>query len=746
MASPASTAVAAGPNDAPRPVARRRPVNDNPLVQRQKRPRPAPGIRPSAAAIAGGATAIAPRHASTSMPTPPTAPVAVVPAASASTATTTAAPVKQEEEVQWQEYKLTTTKASLMKDLRYHVMRMQSKRIVNPLDSQEFTRPIKLHRRDPRAPLQGAKEEAAANAVAAAHKAAEEEEKAKNQAEQDKKDADKAAALEKIAPYGGAQKQKKNAFQKKTQQVYKSNDAEKKLRYEEFFPWFIEDFDNKNTWVGQLESSLSKGVFAMFVLDDGAFKMVPIEKWYKFTEKNKFKTMTSEEAEVVMKQNAKPPRWLMNRTEEKERERRTLEENARATKKLFTRKGDRLPKAETDADDLDFDDDQFADDEEAPIMEGEEHENKEIENRIKKEQLSANFFDARGEREYEEEEKEKKKLEAVRRKHGKKVKKALMNREGNYTYETDSDADPYASTDDDSDDEEEEARKQEEAKKAEEARKVEAAEKEALEKLVAEKAAEKAAAAAAAKAATTTPAAAAAAAPSTPAAAPSDLKTAKPVVSKKATQAPGTSTPLPTAGSKLKRSGSPNLSGIESGAESRKKPKKSQAPKLGTSTLPVGTDKKSIVKLKVPPENLQQISSSEPSPSPPSVAGMSAKKRKNDGNATADEKSGETSDGPGSKKQRIKLLSGGRSLSPSAAASRQGSPAPPAPAGGDAFITDEEIKSLLSSNPGGVTLKFIADKFKSRVRNDEVKARLVSSIKRLTVTNDKKTYHLKKDV
>lgn len=60
--------------------------------------------------------------------------------------------------------------------------------------------------------------------------------------------------------------------------------------------------------------------------------------------------------------------------------------------------------------------------------------------------MSANFFDARGEREYEEEEKEKKKLEAVRRKHGKKVKKALMNREGNYTYETDSDADPYAST------------------------------------------------------------------------------------------------------------------------------------------------------------------------------------------------------------------------------------------------------------------------------------------------------------
>lgn len=63
-----------------------------------------------------------------------------------------------------------------------------------------------------------------------------------------------------------------------------------------------------------------------------------------------------------------------------------------------------------------------------------------------------------------------------------------------------------------------------------------------------------------------------------------------------------------------------------------------------------------------------------------------------------------------------------------------------------AFITDEEIKSLLSSNPGGVTVKFIADKFKARVRNDEVKKKLVASIKRLTVTSDRKTYKLKEDV
>lgn len=66
----------------------------------------------------------------------------------------------------------------------------------------------------------------------------------------------------------------------------------------------------------------------------------------------------------------------------------------------------------------------------------------------------------------------------------------------------------------------------------------------------------------------------------------------------------------------------------------------------------------------------------------------SHKKRKNDGSMTADEKT-EMSDSPGSKKQRIKIMSGGRALSPSAV-SRQGSPAPGArgvtPAGGDGMF------------------------------------------------------------
>jgi transcription initiation factor TFIIF subunit alpha len=263
-------------------------------------------------------------------------------------------------------------------------MRLQSKRVITPMNPEEFTMPVRLHRRDPKAPLQGGKEQML-NAQLAAARGAEADDPAEAE-ERAKKEALKAAQQEKIAPYGGAQKQKKQMFKKKTQQVFKQNDEDKKLRYEEYFPWFIEDFDNKNTWQGQLENPLSNGTFAMFVLDDGAFRMVPIEKWYKFTEKNKFKTLSIEEAESAMKKASRAPRWLMQltREEEKKQEKEEKERNLSALSKLHTRKGGRLDnilsKSETaDADDLDFDDDRFADDEEAPVMEGEEQENREIE-------------------------------------------------------------------------------------------------------------------------------------------------------------------------------------------------------------------------------------------------------------------------------------------------------------------------------------------------------------------------------
>ncbi|KAG0634683.1 hypothetical protein HOY80DRAFT_1025588 [Tuber brumale] len=671
-------------------------------------------------------------------PAPPPPPAATV--ISAKTAPTTASSVARtgsatshDHEGGWHEFKLTTTKTSLMNGFRHQVMRMQSKRELDPTDSNQFTRPVRLHRRDPGGPLPGAKEAAAAN------KAAEAGEKAKDKVGQGKKDAEKRANLGKFAPFGGAQKQKQKVFHNNTQQVFRSNDADKTLRYEEYFPLFIEDYDNKNTWLGELESSLSKGVFAMFMFEEGAFRMVPVEQWYKFQEKNEFRTMTSEEAELEMKKNTRPPRWLIKRAEHKESQQRELGENARANKALFTRKGDKL-KSEADNDDLDFEDDQFADDEEAPIMEGEKLENKEIE-----EQQSANLSNARDERDWEKEEIVRKRLEDVPRKHGKKVKKALVNREGNFTYESDSDANPYGITGDgDSKDEEETACTEEGKPKEVERKKAEAAaEKEKTDPRKSK------AAPVAAPAFTSTPGVTAAAAPQ-----------GKP-------------------GPELKREGTPPHP--ESGTESRKNPKRNTAANniTGNSTaLPIlgGADKKRIVKQKVARESHYQIASSTPSPSPPLPAvGTVNEMCRADltaGECIGDEWSGRMSHGPGSKKQRVMITTGGRSLSYAAVAadSRQGTPgasrldSPAATAGAGNTSAPMArgtpgplgtplppphpgyMKNILSSNPDGVTLKFIADKFKNRAGDAEAKKEPVSSLRSPSELTDKRTYKLKEGV
>lgn len=358
--------------------------------------------------------------------------------------------VPKEDTSTWTKFELKTTKRELMKGLRYHVIRLQNKHPVDITDPSQFTLPIRLHRRDPRAPPQGAKEEQAALAAEEEGKKLDPEEQKKLEEAQAAKEADQAATLAAIAPYGGAQRQKKNAFKKKTQQVYQTDEAAKKLRYEEYFPWHIEDFDNKNTWVGNLEGALSDGSQAIFVMDGNCFRMIPVEKWYKFAQRSNFKTLSIEEAEAAMKKKSKTPRWLMDVTKMDEKAQKAKEdaENRAAMKSMFLVKGDRLanrPKEEVaDADELDFEDN-FQDDEEAPIMEGEEEENRQIEKRIKKEQLGANLFDLKGEKEWEQEEKEKKRRAQLEKKTGKKVIKYLRGHEKNLTYESDSDENPYAS-------------------------------------------------------------------------------------------------------------------------------------------------------------------------------------------------------------------------------------------------------------------------------------------------------------
>ena len=97
-----------------------------------------------------------------------------------------------------------------------------------------------------------------------------------------------------------------------------------------------------------------------------------------------------------------------------------------------------------EADEMDFEEDRFADDEEHDDLFNEDEEAKAAEKRIKQDQLKANVFDLKNEKDYEEEEIREKREKEARRVLGKKVRKALQKREKNYDYSSGSDVNPYS--------------------------------------------------------------------------------------------------------------------------------------------------------------------------------------------------------------------------------------------------------------------------------------------------------------
>ncbi len=352
-----------------------------------------------------------------------------------------------------------------MEGMRYHIAKFASKKDVNPTDEEEFTRPVRLHRRDPRAPVAGGgnvksedvKDPSLGDGVQ------DDKERERQEMLRAERDKQRAENMKQIAPTAQPGTQKKpNAFNnKKTQQSYDKDDDpeaayQKKLKYEESLPWHLEDFDNKNTWVGNYEAALS-GTYAMLVMQPNqTIRMVPLSKWYKFTSKNQFKTLSIEEAESRMKKPIKEPRWFMDSQKASE-DRRAKEKKGNPGKGLFLGKdlGSEegttvvdptagVVKKETpaDADDLDYEEDRFADDEENKLFEGDEDEAKEAEERIKRDHLQANFFDQKEEKQYEKAEEEEKKEKDLEKDLGKGVKKALKKREKNYIYDTDSE-NPY---------------------------------------------------------------------------------------------------------------------------------------------------------------------------------------------------------------------------------------------------------------------------------------------------------------
>ena len=261
------------------------------------------------------------------------------------------------------DFPLITTKRALREGFRYHMAKFASKKEVDPQDQDEFTRPVLLHRRDPKQGPPGKEKEEVVEDVPMDSKEREKQEILK--AEKEKQ---RAADLAQIAPTGNNPSamaaKKTQAFRnEKTTQVHRLDKTEEQkkasdLRYEEALPWHLEDADGKNTWVGNYEAALSD-TNVIFVIEGTNFKMIPVEKWYKFTPKAQFKTFTLEEAEATLNKKVKESRWVM-RTNEQNEATKAAQEAKRSMHNLYMVKAESstyksVNKREVeDMDDLDF--------------------------------------------------------------------------------------------------------------------------------------------------------------------------------------------------------------------------------------------------------------------------------------------------------------------------------------------------------------------------------------------------------
>lgn len=448
----------------------RRPKPANPLVVPKRKPaRPAGSIPP------GTATKTLPARPLASAPQPPSQPPS-------QPQRSQPAPAREDAGVngvngfsgpllsqKYVDYPVITTKRAMREGLKNHIARFAAKRSVDPRDESEFTRPVRLHRRDPRTRTQESQTEKILGPDGEELDEVDREVLDARRAARDKERSDNKAL---IAPVVNSKRPNAPRKGPKLQQVYKSDltpeeIAKARLKYEEALPWHFEDFDNRNTWVGNYEAALSE-THAVFVLENtGKMRMIPAEKWYKFSAKSNFKALTLEEAEKYMTKKVKDPRWFLEKQEEMQQQ-RELASYAKARKVFAGKKGGPSGAEGLEASEMDFEEDRFADDEEHDdLFNDQDEDTKAAEKRIREDQLKANVFGLKDEKDYEVEEMREKKEREDRHVQGKKVRRALKKRERNFDYSSGSDANPY--TDDEtSDDSEVERQKEEEAKKAEE--------------------------------------------------------------------------------------------------------------------------------------------------------------------------------------------------------------------------------------------------------------------------------------
>jgi transcription initiation factor TFIIF subunit alpha len=353
--------------------------------------------------------------------------------------------------VVYQDYKLVTSKRELLNGLRYHVLQFNGDTPIDIRNEADFTRPVRLHRRDPRAfhveQAQGENGQDAKDGM-------DDEERQEFDTRKEARRLEREANLAQVAPSVDLAK-RSSIIKKKTAQVYNRDFTPEERRkmqnnYEEKLPWHIEDFDNKHCFVGSNQTG-SSNIHAAFVYEqpadapNGRFRVLPIEKMYQFKPRKTFKTMSIDEAENAMKKKGRDPKWMIERREANLRETQ-LDQLSRRSRAFFGTKDDTAAGRGDEGADLDFNmEEDFADDEEGDMLFDKDEDEKLAESRIKEDQLNANVFGIKEEtdidkaEERERREKERKKLIS------KGIKKALEKREKNFDHGSDSD-DPFGST------------------------------------------------------------------------------------------------------------------------------------------------------------------------------------------------------------------------------------------------------------------------------------------------------------
>ncbi|KAL2015382.1 hypothetical protein VTK56DRAFT_5552 [Thermocarpiscus australiensis] len=382
----------------------------------------------------------------------------------------------------YQDFPLVMTKRSMLEGLRHHIMRLNRAKadgIVDVTNQDQFPRPVTLLRRDPRLPSANRIAEKEAPAPMDPAEAAEFERLRQLKAE---KEAQRALDQAQIAPVlrGNEPKPKQNNKKEKPTAFYgRNSDAQKKeskIHYEETWPWHLEDAERKSgVWVGSYIASLSDLNVAL-VIDGARFRMIPLERYYKFDEKPKFDTLSLDDAEKMMYEVKEIKRWVMKQKDQEqlEKEKQETRQFLRGPTRVKTESATSRMARRTEREDdweLDVSGDEFQDDDERPgPEEADDEDTKHSKDRIRREQVTANVFGEPEEDKVEQEEREKQ-LEKLKHKLlGKQTMKSLKKLEHAMDYENldsdDEENNPF--TDHSESDEESEDRKDEddEGKKA----------------------------------------------------------------------------------------------------------------------------------------------------------------------------------------------------------------------------------------------------------------------------------------